>query len=61
MDKKEKDWEQVQSANPKREDQEHDARLAASARLVAEMESLVERAYSLHNQNVEILRKLNST
>ena len=56
-----KDGEQASSVDRKAEDQEHDARLAASARLVAEMESLVERAYSLHNQNLEILRKLNST
>jgi hypothetical protein len=53
--------EQRQSEDLERKDREHDARLAASARLVAEMESLVERAYSLHNKNVEILKKLNST
>ena len=55
MDKKEKDWEQVQSANPKREDQEHDALLAASAKLLAEMESLLDRAtrYLRHVQNLK--------
>ncbi|HEU4921621.1 MAG TPA: hypothetical protein VFT23_00950 [Burkholderiales bacterium] len=74
MDKKEKDWEQVQSANPKREDQEHDARLAesarlvaemdrlaASARLLAEMESLLDRAKSRYLGHIENLKKLNST
>jgi hypothetical protein len=61
MDKKEKDWEQVQSADPKREDQEHDARLAASARLLAEMESLLDRAKSRYLRHVENLKKLNST
>ena len=61
MDKKEKDWEQVQSADPKREDQEHDARLVASARLLAEMESLLDRARSRYLRHVENLKKLNST
>ena len=61
MDKKEKDCEQVQSANPKREDQEHEARLAESARLLADMESLLDRAKSRYLRHVENLKKLNST
>ena len=61
MDKKEKDWEQVQSADPNREDQEHNARLVASARLLAEMESLLDRAKSRYLRHVENLKKLNST
>jgi hypothetical protein len=36
----------------------HDALLAASAKLVAEMQSLLERARALSNQNVEIIKKL---
>ena len=56
-----KDHEQRKSADTAAEDQEHDALLAASTQLVAEMQSLLERAHSLHIQNVEILKKLKST
>lgn len=42
-----------------RDYEEHDALLAASAKLVAEMQALLERAYAL--QKVGIRRTLNST
>jgi hypothetical protein len=55
------DNEQRKPADRAAGDQEHDALLAASAKLVAEMQSLLERAHSLHIQNVEILKKLKTT
>jgi hypothetical protein len=48
------DGEQRQLADPDREDQKHHALLAASARLIAELESLLDRSQAL-------LKKLDST
>jgi hypothetical protein len=55
------DKEQRQAADSAREYDKHDALLAASAKLLAEMQSLLERAHALDIRNVEILKKLNST
>jgi hypothetical protein len=50
-----------QTTDSPSEHDKHDAVLAASAKLVAEMQSLLERARALSNQNVEILKKLDTT
>jgi hypothetical protein len=56
-----KDGEQASSVEGKAEDQEHDARLAASAKLLAEMESLLNRAKSVYTRHIENLEKLKNT
>jgi hypothetical protein len=53
------DKQERQATDSPSEYDKHDALLAASAKLVAEMQSLLERARALGNQNVEILKKLN--
>jgi hypothetical protein len=55
------DKKRHQAADLSVEFEKYDALLAASAKLIAEMQSLLERAYALDRQNVEILKKLNST
>ena len=55
------DKKQHQAADSAKEYDKHDALLAASAKLLAEMQSLLERAHALAIQNVEIPKKLNST